>query len=481
MNTLMTASTPRHRLRSRLAIAVLTAAISGCASTSHYQLPDVDSPGRYPSAADGNDSSTTRYISGARFPASDIAADPWWQGFGDPRLNAFIDDVLARNNDLVTAALRVRQAQISAGIVGDALLPELGGSVSSGYSRPLDGGSGQRSNSASFSVRYEVDLWGRLRTARDAAQLEADATAEDREAIALALVGTASNLYTSLAFFNQRIVAADASLARVEKTRELVGVQYRAGAVSGVELRESEQSLHSQRAARSSLIQQRVETRNAIALLRDGVRWPEADEPQDLDAIVHPPLPNALPAELLGRRPDLRAAELRLRRAFANVDVVRTSYYPAFSLSASAGGSSTDLADVLSDPVGSLGAALSLPFLGWNAMQLNVRASKVDLEIAISSFRQTLHQAFSEVDNALSARTQLAEQEAAQAASLAEAIEIERLYGVRYRAGATPLRVWLDAQESLRSAEISLAQIRLSQFQNDVLLYQSLGGSSQQR
>jgi NodT family efflux transporter outer membrane factor (OMF) lipoprotein len=464
--------------RSALTIA-LALAICACASTSHYQLPDVAAPGRYPSDTDGGGAGPEKFVTGAQFPASDIAADPWWQGFGDPRLDAFIADVLARNNDLASAALRVRRAQLDAGLSGDALLPQLGGSASGGYSRPLDGdGSGQRTHSVNFSVRYEVDLWGRLRTARDAARLEADATAEDREAAALALVGTASRLYTTLAFLNQRIVAADASLERVEKTLALVDVQYRAGAVSGVELRESEQSLHSQQAARSALIQQRVETRNAIAVLRDGVHWPESDEPQDLSAIAHPPLPPTVPAELLGRRPDLRAAEQRLRRAFANVDVVRTSYYPDFSLSAGGSGSSSTLVNVLRDPVASLGAVLTLPFLGWNEMRLNVRASKVDLEIAISGFRQALHQALSEVDNTLSARTQLALQEAALAAALTEAIAIEHLYDVRYRAGATALRTWLEAQESRRSAEIALAQVRLAQFQNDVLMYQSLGGSA---
>lgn len=478
MNTFVSATASAALPRRLLAIA-LASAVAACASTSHYRLPDVATPGSYPSDSRGGDTGAAKFVSGAQFPASDVAADPWWRGFGDPRLDAYIADVLARNNDLATAALRVRRAQLDAGISGDALLPQLSGNASGGYSRALDGdGDAQRTHRVDFSVRYEVDLWGRLRTARDAAQLEAEATAEDREAVALALVGTASRLYTTLAFLNQRIAAADASLARVEKTRALVNVQYRAGAVSGVERRESEQSLQSQQAARSALIQQRVETRNAIAVLRDGAHWPESDEPQDLAAIAHPPLPQAVPAELLGRRPDLRAAELRLRRAFANIDVVRTSYYPGFSLSAGAGGSSSTLVDVLRDPVASLGAALSLPFLGWNEMQLNVRASRVDLEIAISGFRQALHQALSEVDNTLSARTQLALQETALAAALNEAVAIEHLYEVRYRAGATPLRVWLEAQESRRSAEIALAQTRLDQFQNDVLMYQSLGGSA---
>jgi NodT family efflux transporter outer membrane factor (OMF) lipoprotein len=479
MNTSTRQASRRRAARatvSPLAVTLCSALLAGCASIGHYRAPEIGVPAAYPSdpRAAGADA-PEHYISGAG--ASDERADPWWQAFGDPRLGAFVDDVFQRNNDLMAAALRVRRAQLAAGLAADALLPQIGGSASAGYSRELDGdGDGMRTHSANFSVRYEVDLWGRLRTQRDAARLEVDATREDREAATLALAGTAISLYANLGFLNQRIAAAEASLERVERTRELVDVQYRAGAVSGVELRESAQALLGQQAELSALVQQRVEVRNAIAVLRDGQRWPETDEPQDLDAIAQPPLPAAVPAELLGRRPDLRAAELRLRQAFANVDITRTRYYPTFSLSAGAGGSSSELIDVLRDPVGSLGAALALPLLGWNAMRIEVQAAKVDLEIAIATFRQTLRQAFAEVDDALSARTTLAEQYAARSAALAEAVEIERLYEVRYRAGAAPLRVWLDAQESRRSAGIALAQLRLAQLQNDVLLYQALGG-----
>src|SRR6185436_16357419 len=103
--------------------------------------------------------------------------------------------------------------------------------------------------------------------------------------------------------------------------------------------------------------------------------WPQSDEPQNLEGARNPAVEPGLPAELLGRRPDLRAAELRLRESLTDVDVTRTSYYPTISLTGSAGGSSTALGDVLANPIATLGAGLTLPFLHWNEARLNT-ASK---------------------------------------------------------------------------------------------------------
>src|SRR5262249_13791313 len=134
------------------------------------------------------------------------------------------------------------------------------------------------------------------------------------------------------------------------------------------------------------------------------------------------------------------------------------------------------LSDVLSNPVGTLGAGLVLPFLRWNEMRLSIDIASKDYAIAANDFRRLLYQAFAEVDNALSERTELTRQLEASQKAYDEAIEIERLYGVRYRAGATALRNWLDAQETRRAAEITLAQARLSQLQNYSFLVRALGG-----
>lgn len=462
---------PPGRLVSGCAAALLVAACS----VTPYRTPEVPVPGSYGDMA----SNDAEIASSFDTPASDVAADPWWQAFGDEGLNALLARALERNNDLAAATLRVRRAQLSAGLSRDALWPHLSSSVSSGYGKNLKTGeSNGRTNSASISASYELDLWGRLGLSADAAAWEAQATAEDREATALALIGTAAQAYWNLGYLNQRLAFNAQSMERSQRMLDLVKTQFDAGAVSRLELREAEQSLQNQIANRSALEQQRMAAREALALLLDGQAWPESDEPQDLSTPKTAAIEPGLPAELLGRRPDLRAAELRLRRALANVDVTRLSFYPTINLNGSVSSGAPSLSDVLKNPAGTLGIGLALPFLRFNERKFDIAIASTDYEIAATQFRQTLLAALSDVDVALSAREGWNTQVEALTISLEHARQIESLYEVRYRAGAVPLRTWLDAQESRRSAELSLAQARLSQLQNDLALFQALGGSA---
>lgn len=459
-------------LRTALLSSALAAG-AGCATFATPPPGDVLVAARYGRGDSVANQPTVRLL-----PSDAMPSGAWWTQFGDPRLDRLVEQVHATNRDLVVAGLRLRQARARAGLAGTDLWPRLGASVNSSASRPLDGdGETRTSHSASVSVSYEVDLWGRLRAQRDVASWEAEATAQDLEATALALMGETLDLYWTLAFLNQRIAAGEENLARLQRTLELVRVQYEAGAVSGIELREAEQNLLSQRAAQGALLQQRVEARNALTVLLDGRPWPEPDEPQDLAAANSPSIAPGIPAELLARRPDLRAAEWRLRQARAEVGIARTSYYPAISLTGSLGGSSTSLVDVLANPVATLGAGLILPFLNWRQMQLDTELARLAYEIAVNEFRTTLHAAFAEVDSALSGKERLAAEVALARESYEAAAEIERMYEVRYRAGAASLRTWLDAQQTMRNAELALAEARLEQFRNDVALFQALGGT----
>lgn len=471
-------TTALKTIRTTVLAAALAALATGCATTGQHLPQDLPVAGEYGRGDSTANLPDDRLLDAGEYPPALEAAGPWWQRFDDARLDLLVSRVLEANRDLVSAGLRLEQARARAGLAGTDLWPQLDASANASARRELEGDADtSESFSTSVSVGYEVDLWGRLRAQRDAAVWEARATAEDLQATRLVLVGETVNLYWTLAFINQRLAAGEESLARVQRTLELVRVQYDVGAVSRIELREAEQNLLSQQAAQSDLRQQRVETRNALTVLLDGVPWPQENEPQDLAAAQSPAIEPGLPAELLGRRPDLRAAEHRLRSTLADVHATRTSYYPAISLNASIGGSSTSLADVVANPVATLGAGLALPFLRWNEMQLNTAIAEAGYEIAVNDFRTTLYTAFSEVDNALSGREQLARQVELSRESLEAAEEIERLYEVRYRAGATPLRTWLDAQETRRNAELALAQARLDLLRNDVVLFQALGGS----
>lgn len=452
-----------------LALALL---LAGCSSMrTPYDPPPVAVPAQWQHAQAPQQPAATRD------PLA--ATGAWWKAFNDPLLDQLVDSALARNNDLAVATLRVRRAQLQARLADNR--PSFSSGVNTSVNRPLDGGSSTRSNSVSVGVSYEVDLWNRLGASQDVARWEALATAQDREATAQALVGTTATLYWQLAYYNQRLAAAAQSIAYAERTLALVQAQYEAGAVSALEVAESRQSLASQRASLALLQQQYVETSNALVLLFDGSAIgpaaPGWSAPQGLAATALPEVAPGLPVELLARRPDLRAAELRLRESLASVDATRLSYYPQFSLTGALGGSSSSLGNVLANPLATLGAGLVLPFLNRTEMQISTDIARSDYEQAVVTFRQTLYQALTDVDNALSARRQYEEQAVQLEQSLADARRAEQLYEVRYRAGAVALKPWLDAQEKRRSAETALAENRLNRLTNHATLFQALGGA----
>ncbi|EML1597619.1 MULTISPECIES: efflux transporter outer membrane subunit [Burkholderia] len=453
-------SSPLHRLG---AFACATVLLAGCAGARHDPLPAVAMPANWaaPVAADA--------------PA---ATGDWWRSFGDPQLDALIDDALRANNDLAIGAIRVYRAQLQAGLVDTNLTPNVTLGANGAVSRTLDTHQMSRSSGVNGSLSYEIDLWGRLAALRDAARWEADATAADLEAARLSLIGTTAALYWQIGYLNRQIALGDANIAYAARTLALVRSRHTAGAVSGLDLAQAEQSLAAQRAAQTQLIQQRTENRHALAILFDRPPQQRAAEPAALPDAAPPDVAAGLPASLLGRRPDLRAAEFRLRESLAQVDATRTSFYPTFTLTGSAGTTSTSLERVLTNPVGTLGLGLALPFIQWNTMQLQIRVSKSQYEEAVVGFRQRLYTALAEVENALSARVQLEREAEQRALSLAQAQRAERLAAARFAAGATAVQPWLDQQQVLRSAQSADELTRLNRLNNQMKLYRALGGGT---
>lgn len=462
-----------HLKAKALMTAVSLAVLAGCATSPAGMNAPAAGGAQVPAQWQ-----VTPLASGAMGSALSLD-EAWWQRFDDPVLNDLIQRVLDSNLSLGVAVLRVQQARLKTDLADADRLPSVSASVGASASRLLDGGPTSRGASAKLSATWEVDLWGRLSAQRDAAQWATQASEDDRRAVALSLVGTTARLYWQLAYLDQRVTSAEQSLAYARQTQDLVGAQYKAGSVSGLEQAQAQQAVSSQEAGLAQLTQTRMEARQALALLLDGPaqsaslpeqpRWPQT---------AWPTLAPGLPADILSRRPDVRAAESRLRGSYASVDVTRTSYYPSLSLTGSVGSSSESLSRVLRDPVGSLGATLLLPFLQFRDMQRNVAISEAEAEASVLNFRQTLYQALSEVDQGLSAQAQYAVQTQALEQRLLQARKVERLTELRYRSGAEPLKSWLDAQESRRTAELSLADARYNQLSSWVSLVQALGGGA---
>ncbi|WP_339760314.1 TolC family protein [uncultured Hoeflea sp.] len=415
--------------------------------------------------------------SGSADPAR-VSADQWWTAFRDPKLTTLVGDVVGRNNDVFAAALRAERARLQADLAANALFPKLNGNLATSHRETLQGNAASASSSsASIGVSYEVDLWGRLSAQRDTASFEARATAEDYEAARLATIGMTIETYFRIAHANQSIASADKSLAYVRQIQSLVRKQAESGAVSDLEIREIEQTVETQAARMSGLRQARLVLRNVLTVLLNGTHSP-VPEPQRLPRTRLPAIAAGLPADLLARRPDLRAAEARLRGALRGVDATRASFYPQISLTGGLGTSSDQLISFISNPVATLGAGAVLSFLNLKDMKLTVAVSRMQYEETVVAFRTTLLSAFADVANALGARENYAEQARRLRKAYAAARDVEKLTEAQYRAGAVTLRVWLDSQERRRSAETALTDIRLAQLVNESTLYRALGGST---
>ncbi|ANF81040.1 RND transporter [Acinetobacter sp. NCu2D-2] len=453
---------------------VLGSSLVGCAAVvkSPYEQPTVNIPSNYQ-----NSQVLSQQI------RQNVMNDQWWTLFKDPQLNALVEDVLSRNTNLAVAGINLQQARIQAKQTQSQQGIRIGNAgISTNYQVDLDGGDSSSRISLNYpGLSYELDLFGKLANQTEAARWEALATEQDLQATAQSLIGTTAQLYWQLGYLNERYGVVQQNLATAQKTYDLVRVQYRAGAVSGLDLTQAEQAIQTQKSTLSQIDQQRVETRTALAvLLNMPVQQLSLQEPKRLPNIALPSIDAGLPASLLSRRPDLNAAELRLRKALANKDANKASYYPSISLTgnlATGVGSSTSLSSALKNPVATLGAGLTLPFLQWNDMKRDLKVNELEYEKSILQYRQTMYEAFADVENALSSRNEINKQVQLQQRNVELAEKTARLTEVRYRNGAIALKNLLDAQETLRNARLSLIQTKQSQYNAYVTLMQALGGS----
>ena len=445
-------------------ITILTlSCLSGCIH-SVYKTPRVSIPKQW---------------QGQTTTGTNIANNEnWWKRFNDPLLSSLIDRALRTNNDLAIAAIKVRRAQLQASLTDLNLIPAATASISStGYNRDFKYELNSPSHAVVGALSYEVDLWGKLSSARSAARFEAEATEADRQSVALSLIDTVASSYWEVAYLNRCIDLSKDSINYSKKILALVQIKYHVGEVSHLEVITAQKNVVTQEVNLNKLLQQRVEARNALAILFD--QAPENSVPERKTLLMNklPVIAAGMPASLLGRRPDLLASELRLRECLANVDETRASFYPALTLTGSASSnSSTGLLNILQHPTAALGVGLSLPFIQWNTTKLKIKVSETKYAEAVVNFRQNLYKALGEVENALSANAKDQTEELYLERSLALARKAEQLAKIRYRAGEVDVQSWLDAQESFRATQINILTHRLNRLKHLMGLYKSLGG-----
>lgn len=440
----------------------------GCSTMrSEYQQPELAIPENWAQSDSLANSSESERVE---------RPDKWWTLFSDPELNRLVDQVLVVNSDLEKATLTLRKALLEAGINENNKIPKLSFSQDSSYAVDLDSNDSQQSFGTSLSLSYELDLWNRIDALADAGELAAKASYEDRERLAQDLIVTTSMLYWKIGYLNQRQALIQQNISDTKRVAQLTQNKFDVGATTRLEVVESKQALFNHQVQLSQLQQELSEAKNSISIL---LNQPLQDSGISIAQLPDEPIPNieaGLPSDLLLRRPDVKASLYTLKSALANKDAVDSSYMPTFTLTGALNTSSSNLVELLQNPVAKLGSGIVLPFLQWNEMELKKSISEVDYQMAVVDYRDTIYQAFEEVANLLTAKEHFTYQDAVYQEQYANAQEIESIYKSRYDYGESDIIDWINVMESRRNVETSILENRFNQFVTQVKLYQSLGG-----
>ncbi len=460
-------------------LAVTVPLLAGCLSPSrHGALPVPELPSQWMAASGtaAGPSDSPLEMSAAAASSDESSTSRWWQTFGDASLDALIDKARANNIDLAVAAVRVHRARLEAELVGANTSAQRSVTATANATHKFEGDRIGVLSGVNGTVSYEVDLWGRLAAQRDEAAWRAQASEADREAAELALIGATAKLYWQIGFLNESILLGAAAIADIGRTLAMAEARLAAGTASPLDVAQARQQLAQVRAEQSEWLQRRESKRNALALLLGGPPEQRGAEPFDVRCATVPHVKAHMPALALAHRPDLRAAELKLRARWAQVDFARASIYPTFSLTGEFGTSSDALIRTLQNPVASIGVALALPFVQWNTVRLNAALAESDFDQASIEFRQTLFRALADVENALAAKQQLEEQAVERKRSRSEAGIATVLARTRFELGATDAAPLIDAQGIERAAVREEAANRLARLENRIDLFLALGG-----
>jgi multidrug efflux system outer membrane protein len=467
-------------------LALMSAALlSACSMAPTYERPAAPVASSYPSDSAGAASRTS-----VALPLPANAKAPvdtgWREYFSDEALRQLIAAALENNRDLRTAVLRIDEARAQYNIQWADRLPNLNASFSDARAKTpaFLSGSGQSTIGQRYDVgvsvsSFELDFFGRVKSLNDAALASYLATEEARQAAQIALVAqVAQAFYTERAYAEQYALAQQTYEARARSYR-LTQQRAEAGASSRLDLRSNETLMETARAAALTLARQRAQAQNALTLLVGQPQGPAAGTmPTDAQLDSLSALPEGLPSDLLARRPDIRAAEQRLKAANASIGAARAAFFPRISLTAALGSSSPSLHGLFDSGSGSWSFApqLTLPIFDAGRNRANLTLSEVRKNLAVADYEKTVQTAFREVSDALAARDYLGEQVNAQRAVQDAQADRLKLLQLRFDNGVANALDVLDAQRELFSAQQTLVQARLLRTTTAIDLYRALGG-----
>jgi outer membrane protein, multidrug efflux system len=450
--------------------------VGGCKVGPNYHRPDIQTPVAY---RDLNENPQ------AQAQAASFADLPWWEVFQDAQLHELIRTALKQNYDLQTATERINAARAQLTVTRSSLFPQVQGNGN--FSGGKENNFQTKFNFLTLTgdAAFQLDLFGRLRRATEAARAQLLATEDARQTVILTLVSDVASDYFELLQLDLQLGITKETVDTQIDSVKLTNFRMEHGVATKLDVLQAQQVLDSANATIPDLERQIAQEENAISILLGN--YPQA-VPRGLPLVqqpLPPEVPAGLPSSLLERRPDIREAEQTLVATNAEIGVAKAQFFPQISLTGSGGGSfgrSSAFTSLMTTQLGiwSYGAQVSQPVFTGGALSGNLRLAKSEYQQALIAYKQAIQQAFGDVSDALIGYQKLHQVRLRQQDTVADLAESVRLSLLRYKGGTTTYLEVLDGQRSLFSAELTLASARGSEYQSLVQLYKSLGGGWQQ-
>lgn len=488
------------RLRRTPAVVALSCLAGGCVVGPDYRRPDVELPSAYRAAqpapvAVAPQGGSERAQSGARAlaalpPAASGGAElldsAWWSAFGDANLDALISAALAQNKDLKAAAARIEQFAAYLQISQSAGLPQAGynaartrDTLSENRQVPLVVGADPVANNYQFSfvATWELDLWGKVRRADEAAYADLVASEEARRSLALSLVAELTAGYVRLLSLDRELALLREAVASLRESLKLAEDRLAGGGSSELPVVHAQIQLHDREAEVPEKLAQIATLENKLSALAGRNPGPIARAGTLADLSV-PKIPAGLPADVLVQRPDVRRAEQELIAANAKIGVAKAQYLPTIALTGSTGQASTQLSTLmlLTSNFGSFGVALLGPLFTGGRIEGQVREAEAVREQAVIAFAASVQTALREVDDALTAHARAREQVALRALQVATLREQHRIALRRFEGGLSGYFDVLEAERSLNAGLQWLNQGRREELTSLIATYKATGG-----
>jgi outer membrane protein, multidrug efflux system len=461
---------------------LICTAIAACSVGPTYHRPDIAPPTQWHEAPDAAAGSPA---SGSPAAGSPWPEAGWWHAFGSAQLDELIAEAERNNDDLAGAIARVREADAQARIAGAPLFPTVDLGADATRERAFVPGSAPRMSNIfnpQITASYELDFWGKNRAIRSAARAAAAASRYDQQTVALTVVSSVAGTYLQALEFLDRIQVARQNLENGQKILHGLKLEQTAGTATGLDVAQQETAVALLDAAIPPLLQQFRQAVYALAVLVG--KTPEAVDVTSgsLTEISSPVIATGLPSQLLSRRPDVAEAEQQLIAANADITAARAALFPDIALTASGGYESSTLASLISpaNRVYALSAGLTQPIFHGGALRGQVSFSEARYTELLTTYHKTVLTAFSNVESALVAARQTADQQELQRDAVAKARRAFEFAQAQMSAGTVNILTVLNTENALFSAQDVLVQVEYSHLQALIDLYTALGGGWQQ-